>query len=444
MAFAKIGCVSENLPGSEQPSPVEPTPPQPGDVTLPQSHEAVGPQASEDTLRLPSELAVGGPSSPPPPWIGPPPQPASGVESTPKWLLPAVAAIALVIGLLSGAVGGVVASRNVAQPGGSSVPGLDLPRRTVAPLPADNSSIPSVAEKVLPSTVQIVAEYQGEAAGATGSGWVFDENGHIVTNNHVIENAAKDKGPIKIIDYSGKHYSAEVVGRSAVYDLAVLKVSKAKQLTPLVVGASQEMRVGETVVAVGSPLGLSSSVTSGIISALDRPVSTGNGGDSNSYINAVQTDAAINPGNSGGPLVNLHGQVIGVNSAIATMTGGISGDQSGNIGVGFAIPAEQVLTTVTQIIKTGQAQYPVIGAGVRGTESMDGATITNVEPGMPAAQAGLKVDDVVRQVNGRPIAGSIDLVVAIRSQVAGEQVTLLIERGGKTQEIKVRLAAKVG
>ena len=136
--------------------------------------------------------------------------------------------------------------------------------------------------------------------------------------------------------------------------------------------------------------------------------------------------------------------MIGVNSAIATMTGGVTGDQSGNIGVGFAIPAEQVLTTVTQIIKTGQAQYPVIGAGVRGTESMDGATITNIEPGMPAAQAGLKVDDVVRQVNGRPIAGSIDLVVAIRSQVAGEQVTLLIERGGKTQEIKVRLAAKVG
>jgi len=311
-------------------------------------------------------------------------------------------------------------------------------------LPADNSSIPSVADKVLPSTVQIVAEYQGEAAGATGSGWVFDENGHVVTNNHVIENAAKDKGPIKIIDYSGKHYSAEVVGRSSVYDLAVLKVSKAKDLAPLVMGASQDMRVGETVVAVGSPLGLSSSVTSGIISALDRPVSTGNGGDSNSYINAVQTDAAINPGNSGGPLVNLQGQVIGVNSAIATMTGGVTGDQSGNIGVGFAIPAEQVLTTVTQIIKTGQAQYPVIGAGVRGTESMDGATITNIEPGMPAAQAGLKVDDVVRQVNGRPIAGSIDLVVAIRSQVAGEQVTLLIERGGKTQEIKVRLAAKVG
>ncbi|HNI71335.1 MAG TPA: trypsin-like peptidase domain-containing protein, partial [Marmoricola sp.] len=325
-----------------------------------------------------------------------------------------------------------------------STPTLQIPPRTAAPLPADNSSVPAVAAKVLPSTVQIVAEFQGENNGATGSGWVYDDKGHIVTNNHVIESAANDGGPIKIIDNEGNHYSAKVVGRSAVYDLAVLEAPQARDLTPLAMGASQDMRVGETVIAVGSPLGLSASVTSGIVSALQRPVSTGNGGDSNSYINAVQTDAAINPGNSGGPLVNLQGQVIGVNSAIASMGGGITGDQSGNIGVGFAIPSEQVVTTVTQIISTGRAEFPVIGAGVRGTSGMNGAVITNVEAGMPAARAGLKAEDVVRRINGRPVTSSIDLVVAIRSHVAGDVVTLTVERGGKAQEIKVRLAAKEG
>ncbi len=373
-----------------------------------------------------------------------PQPPARPVGRVPIWLLPVVAALALVLGILGGAVGGVLATRDSIGTTAGSTPTLQIPPRTAAPLPADNSSVPAVAAKVLPSTVQIVAEFQGENNGATGSGWVYDDKGHIVTNNHVIESAANDGGPIKIIDNEGNHYSAKVVGRSAVYDLAVLEAPQARDLAPLSMGASQDMRVGETVIAVGSPLGLSASVTSGIVSALQRPVSTGNGGDSNSYINAVQTDAAINPGNSGGPLVNLQGQVIGVNSAIASMGGGITGDQSGNIGVGFAIPSEQVVTTVTQIISTGRAEFPVIGAGVRGTSGMNGAVITNVEAGMPAAQAGLKAEDVVRRINGRPVTSSIDLVVAIRSHVAGDVVTLTVERGGRLQEIKVRLAAKEG
>lgn len=361
----------------------------------------------------------------------------------PGWLLPLVAAIALLLGVVGGAIGGVVATRDVTGGAGSGTT-LQIPPRTSAPLPADNNSIPAVAAKVLPSTVQIVAEFEGKDNGATGSGWVYDNRGHIVTNNHVIEAAAKDNGPIKIIDNQGNHYSAKVVGRSAVYDLAVLEAPQAKDLTPMAMGLSKDMRVGETVIAVGSPLGLSASVTSGIVSALERPVSTGNGGDSNSYINAVQTDAAINPGNSGGPLVNLQGQVIGVNSAIASMSTGIASDQAGNIGVGFAIPAEQVITTVAQIIATGKAEFPVIGAGVRGSEGLNGATITNVEAGMPAASAGLKAGDLVKKVNGRPVSSSIDLVVAIRSHVAGDKVTLLVERNGKTMTVPVTLAAKVG
>ena len=204
------------------------------------------------------------------------------------------------------------------------------------------------------------------------------------------------------------------------------------------------MRVGETVVAIGSPLGLSATVTSGIVSAVDRPVTTGEGQDDNSYINAVQTDAAINPGNSGGPLVNLQGQVVGVNSAIASLGSQFASDQSGNIGVGFAIPIEQVQVTTSQILRTGKAQYPIIGANVRGTPKLDGATVESITPGVPAADADLEVGDVIRKVDGKPVTSSIDLVVAIRTHVPGEKVTLTVQREGKTFEVKIGLSAKTG
>jgi putative serine protease PepD len=158
----------------------------------------------------------------------------------------------------------------------------------------------------------------------------------------------------------------------------------------------------------------------------------------------VQTDAAINPGNSGGPMVNLQGQVVGVNSAIASLGSTTSSDQSGNIGVGFAIPVEQVQVTAGQILKTGKAQYPIIGANVAGTAKLDGAKVESVTPGMPAAQAHLKVGDLIRKVDGKPVTGSIDLVVAIRTHVAGQQVTLTVDRGGKTLEVKVGLRSKTG
>ena len=172
--------------------------------------------------------------------------------------------------------------------------------------------------------MQIVAEFDGQAAGATGSGFVLDREGHVVTNNHVVASAAEDDGPIVVIDHEGERHEATVVGRSAVYDLAVLDVDGAEGLEPAALGASQVLRVGDPVIAFGAPLGLSQTVTSGIVSALDRPVTTsGESDDESSYINAVQTDAAINPGNSGGPLVNLAGEVVGVNSAIATNGGAV-------------------------------------------------------------------------------------------------------------------------
>jgi putative serine protease PepD len=358
----------------------------------------------------------------------------------PAWMLPAVAVIALVLGLTGGVIAASLMSDNSSSPGGV----LTVQRRTAAPLPADNRSIASVASKVLPSTVQIVAEYDGKAQGATGSGFVLDKRGHVITNNHVVAQAAADDGPIDVIDQDGNHMKASVVGRSTVYDIAVLDVPKAKDLEPAALGSASQMRVGESVVAIGSPLGLSATVTSGIVSAVNRPVTTGEGANDNSYINAVQTDAAINPGNSGGPLVNLQGQVVGVNSAIASLGSQISNDQGGNIGVGFAIPIEQVEVTTTQILRTGKAEYPIIGANVRGTAKLDGATVDSITPGAPAADAHLKVGDVIRKVDGKPVTSSIDVVVAIRTHVPGEKVTLTIQRGGKTFDVKVGLDAKTG
>ncbi len=386
------------------------------------------------------------PAYPPYPAPGQPSQPfqtgqasqASG-SKVPGWIWPAVAALALVLGLTGGALAGALVST---QSGPGEV--LRVERRTAPPLPADNESIAAVAEKVLPSTVQIVAALGGRAQGATGSGFVIDDRGHVITNNHVVAQADEDDGAIEVIGQDGLRAEATVVGRSTVYDVAVLEVDAAKKLTPAAVGSADQMRVGETVVAIGSPLGLSATVTSGIISAVDRPVTTGEGDNENSYINAVQTDAAINPGNSGGPLVNLQGEVVGVNSAIASLGSQIATDQGGNIGVGFAIPIEQVQVTASQILRTGTAQYPVMGANVRGTEKLDGVEVESITAGLPAADVDLEVGDVIREVDGKPVTGSIDLVVAIRSHVPGEKVTLTVQRGKKTFEVNVGLDAKTG
>ncbi|MET1000094.1 MAG: trypsin-like peptidase domain-containing protein [Marmoricola sp.] len=381
---------------------------------------------------------------PAPPYQTPAPQypvndPAPRAK-VPAWIWPAVSVIALVLGISGGALAGAL----VARDSGGIGEVLRVERRTAPPLPADNESVASVAVKVLPSTVQIVAEYDGKDQGATGSGFVLDDQGHIITNNHVVAEADADNGPIEIIDEDGNHAKATVVGRSTVYDIAVLKSEAAKKLTPAAIGSADQMRVGETVVAIGSPLGLSATVTAGIVSAVNRPVTTGEGENDNSYINAIQTDAAINPGNSGGPLVNLQGEVVGVNSAIASLGSQIASDQGGNIGVGFAIPIEQVQVTASQILRTGEAQYPIIGANVRGTEKLDGAKVESISPGMPAADAKLKVGDVIRKVDGKPVTGSIDLVVAIRTHVPGDKVTLTVERGKKTFEVEVGLDAKTG
>jgi len=359
---------------------------------------------------------------------------------------PVVALLALLLGLAGGAIGGALVANNnsstVDVPTGSGGI-LRIESGGAVSLPPDNQSIPAVAKKVLPSTVQIVADYKGDPQGATGSGWVLDKSDHVITNNHVVASAIADKGPIVVIDQSNRHWNATVVGTSAVYDIAVLKLAGNPDLPPLPVGASRQLEVGQTVVAVGSPLGLSATVTSGIVSALGRPVTTSDGGES-SFISAIQTDAAINPGNSGGPLVNLRGQVIGVNSAIASLGNTNSSGESGSIGVGFAIPIEQVLTTAAEIIATGRAKYPLIGAGVKGMANLTGARVDTVTAGGPADTAGLRVGDVITAINGQPISDQIGLVVAIRTYLPGDTVTLTILRSGQTLQLKVRLGAKTG
>jgi putative serine protease PepD len=427
--------------------------PQPGPWTGPQQTQPFGAPG-------PQGRPWPGPQQPPPygPWnapgpfgpeqtlvLGRPPRRSGGRVS--GWVWPAVAALALVIGLVGGAVGGAAYDRWFDASGsGGNREGLDgVDTRSEAPLPIDNGSVAAVAQELLPSTVQIIAEYDGEEGGATGSGFVLDAQGHIITNNHVVASAAEEDGSITVVDTDGNRSTAELVGRSPVYDLAVLYVEDAEGLRPAALGASTSLNIGEGVVAIGSPLGLSSTVTAGIVSALNRPVTTGDSADDTSYINAVQTDAAINPGNSGGPLVDLKGQVVGVNSAIATTGGGLGGE-SGNIGVGFAIPIEQVRTTADQILKTGEARYPVIGATVRtgGRDDGGGALIEEVQQDTPADQAGLVEDDLVTEIDGNRVTGGIALIVMIRTHQPGETIEFTVQRGDDERRVELVLDSKVG
>ena len=363
------------------------------------------------------------------------------------WIWPGVAALALVIGVIGGVAGSIAYDNlNDDDTPGTVSDGLAGVETVSLPPLKDGGTVAAVAAELLPSTVQIAAEFEGQEAGATGSGFVLDKQGHIITNNHVVENAAENEGPIEIVDHEGNRYDATVVGRSPTYDIAVLYAPEAADLKPAAMGASRQLRVGDGVVAIGSPLGLSSTVTAGIVSALNRPVTTGETGDDSSYINAVQTDAAINPGNSGGPLVNLVGQVVGVNSAIATNGGGTFDGEAGNIGVGFAIPVEQVKVTADQILRTGEAHFPVIGAKVQtgGIEDGDGAEIDQVLEDTPAEDAGLKKGDRVVAIDGERIPDGIALIVAIRSHQPGETVEFTYVRDGDEKTTDITLGSETG
>lgn len=340
-----------------------------------------------------------------------------------------IVVLALVAGLLGGILGGDATKGLISS-------GVNLVSST-STIERSPDSVAGIAARVLPSVVSI--ETMSKDGGGSGSGFVIDSNGYLLTNNHVVADAIT----IKVILNDGREYAAKILGRDESYDLAVLKI-KTTGLKALQFGDSSKVQVGDSVIAFGSPLGLSGTVTQGIISAKDRPVTAGDENSSTSFISALQTDAAINPGNSGGPLVDATGAVIGVNSAIASL-GSALGSQSGSIGLGFAIPINQARKTADQLIRDGKATYPVIGVSVDMNYSGGGALIAETSSailaGGPADKAGLRPGDLITEIDGLKINSPEELIVEIRTHNVGDEVTITYLRGKESRTAKLILIA---
>jgi putative serine protease PepD len=355
---------------------------------------------------------------------GEPGQP-NGPAKTGAWRKVAVATVAAAaLAVTAGGVGGFVGYE--LHPDDSPVQNTATQPRNAAPA-VDRSSLATTAATVQPTVVSVKTRV-GE-----GSGVVISADGYIVTNNHVVEGASGSA--VQVTFNSGKQLDATIVGTDPKTDLAVIKVG-ATGLTFVNWGNSDDVQVGDTVLAIGSPLGLQGSVTAGIVSALHRTITVG--GDQQSQFStptatttigdALQTDAPINPGNSGGALVDTTGKLIGINSAIAT-----SGS-NGNIGVGFAIPSNRVKTVSEQLMKGGKVSHPYLGVSV-GAAQNGGAQIQTVEAGSPADKAGIVAGDVVTKVGDRAITTSEDLVGAIQSSSAGTQMKLTVVRNGTERQV---------
>ncbi|MEU2668594.1 trypsin-like peptidase domain-containing protein [Streptomyces sp. NPDC007164] len=361
-------------------------------------------------------------------------------------LVAAVAAAALIAGGIGGALGYWAADRNGS--GSTTVSASANPQD----LKRDPGTVAGVASRALPSVVTIDAQ-GGDGEGGTGTGFVYDKEGHILTNNHVVASAA-DSGQLTVTFSNGKKYGAEVVGRAKGYDVAVLKLKNPPSgLAPLSLGNSDQVAVGDSTIAIGAPFGLSNTVTTGIISAKNRPVASGDGSSgSNSYMSALQTDASINPGNSGGPLLDARGAVIGINSAIQSTGSSVGQTQAGSIGLGFAIPINQATNVAQQLIKTGKPVYPVIGATVAMDEKTGGAVIpdqgvggtTAVSKDGPADRAGLKPGDVITKFNDTAIDSGPTLIGEIWTHKPGDRVTLTYTRDGRTATAEVTLGERSG
>ncbi|WP_344970325.1 S1C family serine protease [Salinactinospora qingdaonensis] len=352
-----------------------------------------------------------------------------------------MAVVALVASGVGGVIGGFIGADSTVQRTG----GTGLDNNTV---PSDMPSRPpgtvaGVAQRASPSVVSIQAA--GSEVTGNGSGFVIRDN-YVVTNNHVAD-ALQGRG-IEVVYSDGRVSQASIVGSAPSSDLAVLSLADPIAVEPLRFGDSDAATVGDSVIAIGAPLGLDGTVTTGIISAVDRPVTVGQSGEE-TYFNAIQTDAAINPGNSGGPLVNIQGEVIGVNSAIATMGGGISSEQSGSIGLGFAIPATQAKRVVDQLIATGEAPHAVIGAILDTRYQDTGALIVAEEdaesdpvlPGGPADQAGLQPGDVIVEFDGETVHDANQLVSLIQEKSPGDQVEVVFERDGQRRSATLTLGS---
>ncbi|WP_443078610.1 trypsin-like peptidase domain-containing protein [Streptomyces sp. NBC_01497] len=361
--------------------------------------------------------------------------------------LSAALLFALVTGVLGGAVGAYLEHR-------------DGDADTVLPQEARNdagrapTSVAGIAASALPGVVTLHVSGKDEAG--TGTGFVLDRQGHILTNNHVVALAGSG-GEISVTFGNGRTADAKLVGKDGGYDLAVVQVKGITGLKPLELGNSDNVRVGDPVVAIGAPFDLSNTVTSGIISAKDRPITAG--GESSaagdvSYVDALQTDAPINPGNSGGPLVDAHARVIGINSAIRAADSGTSGDgaQAGSIGLGFAIPVNQAKRVAEELISTGKATHPVIGVtldtGYQGDGARVGAKAADggpaVEAGGPAARAGIRSGDLITAVDGEAVHSDQELIVKIRAHRPGDRLTLTVRRAGTARTARLTLGSAEG
>ena len=359
--------------------------------------------------------------------------------------------LALSMALLAGALGGGIgffASRIFDDGPHRPDDGLVAPRNNATLTTSQSSvsrsdgSVAAVAAQVLPSVVSIST--RSNSGAGTGSGFIIRPDGYILTNNHVVSDAANNQGKITVSLNNDQQYSAKIVGRDPSYDLAVIKIS-ASGLPALSLGNSDEAVVGDQVIAIGSPLGLKGTVTTGVISAKNRPVTAGGNADGESaFINALQTDAAINPGNSGGPLVNASGAVIGVNSAIASL-GSSFGGQSGSIGLGFAIPINQAKRTAEQLIATGKSSHPILGISLDMNFAGPGAVIPNTRRSIiaagPADKAGLQSGDIITYLDGEKIDNADELIVAIRSRAPGDKVEITFTRNGKSLKTSAILVA---
>ncbi|MEZ3177680.1 trypsin-like peptidase domain-containing protein [Streptomyces pimonensis] len=358
---------------------------------------------------------------------------------------------ALLLALVSGGIGGIVGAYLERNGGVGTV---ELPQAGEEAPERDPGSVAGIAARALPSVVTLHVSGAGEAG--TGTGFVLDERGHILTNDHVV-GPAGDDGEITVTFHSGDTAEATVVGRDGGYDLAVVRVKGVSGLTPLPLGNSDNVRVGDPVVAIGAPFDLAGTVTSGIISARERPITAGGekgDGSDVSYVDALQTDAPINPGNSGGPLLDARARVIGINSAIRSADGGADPDagQAGSIGLGFAIPINQGKRVAEELINTGRAAHPVIGITLDMEYGGDGARVAAqgsdggppVSTGGPGARAGIRAGDVITEVDGRRVRSGEELIVKTRAHRPGDRLELTLERDGEERTVALTLGSSEG
>ncbi|MFC9132954.1 S1C family serine protease [Streptomyces sp. NPDC057099] len=431
---------SATTPGTPAPSPAAPAPVAPAPAP-----EAPAP-APDPWQRYDPWAAPAAP--------GPLQQNGAGVPSTEqrrKRGRKALVSGAVLLAVVSGGIGGAVGTHLERNGGVGSV---ELPQAGKESAGRDADSVAGIAQRTLPSVVTLHVSGGGEQG--TGTGFVLDDRGHILTNNHVVRPAGS-AGEITVTFNSGETAQAELVGRDSGYDLAVVKVKGVRGLTPLPLGNSDNMQVGDPVVAIGAPFDLAGTVTSGIISAKQRPITAGGekgDGSDVSYVDALQTDAPINPGNSGGPLLDSRGRVIGINSAIRSADSGseLEGGQSGSIGLGFAIPINQGKRVAEELINTGKATHPVIGITLDMDYTGDGARVAAegseggdpVTAGGPGAKAGIKAGDVITTVDGQRVHSGEELIVKTRAHRPGDRLELTLERGGKERTVALVLGSSGG